>query len=866
MLRDVCADSSGATPLTSHRAPSGSVSEETPSAELAEIERAFVDIEELEAEEEAVRLSEAGAGIAALDVGGAAAAAAADDEAVVSTPRALQAAQAQYAGLELPKSMEGGEGAVTASGGAAPPPLETGKKTASRVKITGMIRGLVSKEKRRFIEDGFNLDLTYITPRVIAMGFPSEGTEGVYRNPMSEVVSFLESRHKEHYMVYNLCSERSYDPGKFNNRVKLFPFDDHNPPPLRMIPQLCRSMQEFLAEDDENVAVLHCKAGKGRTGTMICSYLVYGGDFVSAEKALLWYGSVRTHDCKGVTIPSQRRYVQYVEKLMPALVTEKRLPIGVAYLKSLRFTSQPNFDGKGGCEPWIEVRQGGDVLMRQKHNGPLPPLYHPPKKEKEGSISGADAAAAAAGDDAPRQVGPGVWATGAKAKASGSSKLDQGIGPPSFDASHLEVSGDFKVVLYDGEPSKKRKMLSFWMNALCVCADDDEETVVLPKAEIDGASSDKHHKKFSADFVLEVTFASALPDEVRREREAAGGGSMGDVRLDDDDDGDDDDDDDEGGGGGGGGGGGRDGGGRSGSSGFFGQRIRKMGNPLRHLVSKKKRRFKAGGFDLDLAYITERIIAMGFPSEGTEGVYRNPMSEVVSFLDSRHADHYMVYNLCSERSYDPGKFHRRVQTFPFDDHNPPPLRMMREFCAHARTYLDEDPSNVVCIHCKAGKGRTGVMISAMLLHDAFFTEPDDALAFYGFARTNDCKGVTIPSQRAYVHYYAKLSREPALLPRVTDKSVVYSLIRVRLVTLPHEKSKDSARDKEYVLKVRQRSPEASWTTKSAMITDVRCARRRPRPAPVQPARRRGVRPLPRMTHQLSDISSLSGDADASSAV
>ena len=35
MLRDVCADSSGATPLTSHRAPSGSVSEETPSAELA---------------------------------------------------------------------------------------------------------------------------------------------------------------------------------------------------------------------------------------------------------------------------------------------------------------------------------------------------------------------------------------------------------------------------------------------------------------------------------------------------------------------------------------------------------------------------------------------------------------------------------------------------------------------------------------------------------------------------------------------------------------------------------------------------------------------------------------------------------------
>ena len=78
---------------------------------------------------------------------------------------------------------------------------------------------------------------------------------------------------------------------------------------------------------------------------------------------------------------------------------------------------------------------------------------------------------------------------------------------------------------------------------------------------------------------------------------------------------------------------------------------------------------------------------MGFPSEGTEGVYRNPMSEVVSFLDSRHADHYMVYNLCSERSYDPGKFHRRVQTFPFDDHNPPPLGLFYYFCRNVQEYL-----------------------------------------------------------------------------------------------------------------------------------------------------------------------------------
>ena len=123
---------------------------------------------------------------------------------------------------------------------------------------------------------------------------------------MGEVQRFLEAKHRQHYRVFNLCCEpdRQYDAGKFQDEVALFGFKDHNAPPLPLLLACCQDMDAWLLKHPclhrqsppycdlpgaaltdrscfsrENVCAIHCKAGKGRTGTVICAYFAYASQF-----------------------------------------------------------------------------------------------------------------------------------------------------------------------------------------------------------------------------------------------------------------------------------------------------------------------------------------------------------------------------------------------------------------------------------------------------------------------------------------------------------------------------------------------------------------------------------------------------------
>ena len=191
--------------------------------------------------------------------------------------------------------------------------------SSSRFKAN-ILKTLVSKKKRRIQNDSFDLDMCYITKRVIGMGFPATGLESFYRNNLTDIKCYLDRYHGE-YKIYNLCIEKNRICPKDlweDRKVGLFPFNDHSPCPTKIILDFCVDLCLYLTANRTGVAAIHCKAGKGRTGVMIVSYLVFAGLFPNTDEALIHYSKQRTLNNKGVTIPSQIRYIKYFETFLCA--------------------------------------------------------------------------------------------------------------------------------------------------------------------------------------------------------------------------------------------------------------------------------------------------------------------------------------------------------------------------------------------------------------------------------------------------------------------------------------------------------------------------------------------------------------------
>jgi len=177
--------------------------------------------------------------------------------------------------------------------------------------VWNLPRTLVSGKKRRFIEDGYNLDLVYVTPKLIGMGLPSQGMEAMYRNPYSQTLAFLDHKHSDKYLVFSLCAEQPFDGTLFHGHWQQYGFDDHTPPPLRLARRICEAARHHLTQEAENVLAVHCKAGKGRTGTVLCMVLLHLGICITAQEALNLFEQKRMETGRALNNPGQVRYTRY---------------------------------------------------------------------------------------------------------------------------------------------------------------------------------------------------------------------------------------------------------------------------------------------------------------------------------------------------------------------------------------------------------------------------------------------------------------------------------------------------------------------------------------------------------------------------
>jgi phosphatidylinositol-3,4,5-trisphosphate 3-phosphatase/dual-specificity protein phosphatase PTEN len=66
---------------------------------------------------------------------------------------------------------------------------------------------------------------------------------------------------------------------------------DHNPGPIPTIFRFTLDVAMFLAADVENIVAVHCKAGKGRSGLAICSYLILIEAVDTADNAIKLFNS-----------------------------------------------------------------------------------------------------------------------------------------------------------------------------------------------------------------------------------------------------------------------------------------------------------------------------------------------------------------------------------------------------------------------------------------------------------------------------------------------------------------------------------------------------------------------------------------------
>lgn len=210
------------------------------------------------------------------------------------------------------------------------------------------------------MEEGYELDLTYVTERIIAVSFPQDGFEETYLRNLRDVTRMLKSKHADNYLVINL-SERKQELTKMNPKTLDTGWPDFHAPPLDKICTICKAIENWLNADPLHVVVIHCRGGKGRIGVVISSFVHFTDVSASADQALDRFAMRKFYDDKvsALMTPSQKRYVWILNSLLSGSIKMNTSPL---FLHCIIIHGMPRFDPAGVCALYLKVYQGMQVV------------------------------------------------------------------------------------------------------------------------------------------------------------------------------------------------------------------------------------------------------------------------------------------------------------------------------------------------------------------------------------------------------------------------------------------------------------------------------------------------------------------------
>lgn len=230
-----------------------------------------------------------------------------------------------------------------------------------------------------------NLDISRISDKILVMSrcwqneynhstSHSTSVQPQKHNTIDEVATFLNTKYKDRYMIWNIGTTDSlYSPSYFNFRVINSALPKSQIFTVKHLFHLCHSILGWLQlnsfsssaqdSDSEGVAIIQCNDGWKRCSLLVSCLLKFAGSVASTFDGFELFSLRRKHKFEEdfMSSISTTRYLKYFNDVL--MHAGKLMNPDPLNLHQIIISSIPNFDGSGGCLAGVEIFQNNNLLF-----------------------------------------------------------------------------------------------------------------------------------------------------------------------------------------------------------------------------------------------------------------------------------------------------------------------------------------------------------------------------------------------------------------------------------------------------------------------------------------------------------------------